>query len=270
LDLDVSLIAAIASDDEGKEIESHLVAEGVDVSLLRRIERSTARTPATGVFELPAGNSSAAVWRDGVELDIPTIDQYAAILTSCDVLLLTFEVPQSVLRHTLDLVGAASDHPVVIVTPGQPYADGQLLSPLLKQVDYLVGHKWELEGFALSNKAKLDPQLLSDDLLSLGLRSLCLLSDTGGGSIYERDKPPEQIPVPHSVLKESAITRDAFCAALAARLIEDRTLTGNTIRWAAAAMASFAENYHHAATHPRRATVDEKYRKSLHQRSHDN
>jgi sugar/nucleoside kinase (ribokinase family) len=260
LDLDVSLIAAIAGDDDGKEIESHLLREGVDISLLKRIDRSTLRTPATGVFELPAGNSSAAVWRDGVELDIPTIDQHATTLTSCDVLLLTFELPQSVLRHTLDLVTTGSDRPVVIVTPGQPYADGQLLIPLLNQVDYLVAHMWELEGFAFSNEAKFDPQLLSDGLLSLGLRSLCLLGDTGGGSIYERGKSPEQIPVPPSVLKESSITRDSFCAALAARLIEDRTLTGDTIRWAAAAMASFTETYHQAPTHPRRATVDEKYR----------
>ncbi|MGW6275873.1 PfkB family carbohydrate kinase [Kribbella sp. NPDC055071] len=263
LDLDVSLIAAIASDDDGKEIESQLQNEGVDTSLLRRIEHSSrthsVRTPATGILELPAGNSSAAVWRDGVELDIATIDQHADAITSCDVLLLTFELPQYVLRHTLNLVNAADDRPVVIVTPGQPYADGHLLSPVLKQIDYLVAHLWELEGFAFSDESKYDPQLLSDDLLSLGLRSLCLLVDRGG-TIYERGKPQEPIPVPHSGLRESSITRDAFCAALAARLIEDVSLTGDAIRWAAAAMASFAENYHRAPAHPSRATVDEKYR----------
>lgn len=263
LDLDVSLIAAIAPDDDGKEIESQLEHEGVDTSLLKRIEHNPhhpdVRTPATGIFELPAGNSSAAVWRDGVELDNSTIDQHADAITSCDVLLLTFEVPQYVLRHTLSLVNSAPNRPVVIVTPGQPYADGHLLSPVLKQIDYLVAHLWELEGFAFSDESKYDPQLLSDDLLSLGLRSLCLLVDRGG-TIYERGKNQEPIPVPHSVLRESSITRDAFCAALAARLIEDISLTGDAIRWAAAAMASFAENYHRAPSHPRRATVDEKYR----------
>jgi len=263
LELDVALIAAIAGDEEGKEIESHLEREGVDTSLLMRIERqsgtSNVSTPATGIFELPAGNSSAAVYRNDVELDIATINQHADALRSCDVLLLTFELPQSVLRHILSLVNPAERRPVVIVTPGQPYADGHLLSPILKQVDYLVAHLWELEGFAFSDEAKYDPQLISDDLLSLGLRSLCLLGDRGV-SIYERGKPQEQIPVPRSVLKESAITRDSFCAALAARLIEDSSLTGDTIRWAAAAMASFAENYHRAPSHPRRATVEEKFR----------
>ncbi|WP_432892782.1 PfkB family carbohydrate kinase [Kribbella sp. CA-245084] len=263
LNLDVSLIAAIAPDDDGKDIESYLQREGVDTSLLRRIEHNsrndTIRTPATGIFELPAGNSSAAVWRDGVELDISAIDQHADTITSCDVLLLTFEVPQYVLRHTLSLVSSAPNKPVVIVTPGQPYADGHLLSPVLKQIDYLVAHLWELEGFGFAEESRYDPQLLSDDLLSLGLRSLCLLVDRGG-TIYERGKRQEQIPAPPSVLRESSITRDSFCAALAARLIEDISLTERTIRWAAAAMASFAENYHQAQSHPRRATVDEKYR----------
>lgn len=263
LELDVALIAAVAADEDGKEIESHLQREGVDTSLLKRLERlprtSNMRTPATGIFELPAGNSSAAVWRDGVELDVATIDEHADALTSCDVLLLTFEVPESVLRHTLSLVNAAPTHPVVIVTPGQPYADGHLLGPVLKHISYLVAHLWELEGFAFSEEAKYDPQLLSDDLLSLGLHCLCLLGDRGG-TIYERGKPQEQIRVPHSVLKESSISRDAFCAALAARLIENRSLTGDKIRWAAAAMASFAESYHQDPSLPLRATVEEKYR----------
>ena len=265
LDLNVRLIAALTDNEEGKEIESHLETEGVDTSLLKRVEsqgeeREKLMMPATGIFELPAGNSAAAVWRDDVvELDVATIDRHAGALKSCDVLLLTFELPQSVLRHTLSLVNSAEKRPVVIVTPGQPYGDGHLISPVLKYVDYLVAHMWELEGFAFSEDAKYDPQLLSESLFSLGLRSLCLLGDLGG-TIYERGKPREMIPVPYSLFKEVSITRDSFCAALAARLIEDRSLTGDKIRWAAAAMASFADSYHQGASHPRRETVDEKYR----------
>ncbi|MET9311453.1 PfkB family carbohydrate kinase [Kribbella sp. NPDC003505] len=259
LDLDVSLIAAIAGDDDSRQIESHLQREGVDTSLLHRVERPGARTPTTGIYELPYGNSSAAVFRD-IDLDVATIDRHATAIRTCDVLLLTFELPQSVLKHVLDLVTNAPNPPVVIVTPGQPYSDGHLVSPLLKQIDYLVAHLWELEGFAFSDEAKYDPELLSDDLLSRGLRSLCLLSIPDGGSIYERGKPTAQIPRPHRNIREASITRDAFCAALAARLIEDRSRTDNTFLWAAAAMASFADTYHQApTTHPSRAAVDQQF-----------
>lgn len=259
LELDVSLIAAVAGDADGREIEAHLEREGVDISLLHRVERPGARTPITGIYELPRGNSAAAVWRD-IELDVATIDRHADVLCTCDVLLVTFELPQSVLKRVFELVGEAANPPVLIVTPGQPYSDAHLVSPLLKQIDYLVAHLWELEGFAFSDEAKYDPELLSDDLLSRGLRSLCLLSVPDGGSIYERGKATAQIPRPHRNFQEASITRDAFCAALAARLIERRSRTDDTFLWAAAAMASFAEKYHEApTTRPTRATVDKHY-----------
>jgi ribokinase len=262
LELNVSLIAAIAADDDGKQIETELVREDVDTSLLQKVQQSGDRRPrttTTGVFELPTGNSSAVVWRGGVELDIPTIDRHAEAITSCDVLLLTFELPQYVLKHTLNLVGSASSHPVVIVTPGQPYADGHLLSPVMEHVDYLVAHLWELEGFAFSDESKYDPQLLSDDLLSLGLGALCLLVDRGG-TVYRYGEPQEPIPARHGKAKDYSITRDAFCAALAARLVDHATLTSDDIRWAAAAMACFDEASHRAPLHPTRAAVDEKFR----------
>lgn len=106
------------------------------------------------------------------------------------------------------------------MNPGQPYPNPHQVSPLLKQIDYLVAYLWELEGFAFSDEARYDPELLSDDLLSRGLRSLCLLSVPNGGSIYERGKPIAQLPRMPGRIQEGSVTRDAFCAALAARLIE--------------------------------------------------
>lgn len=263
LNLDVSLIAAIAADGAGEEIKAHLMREGVDTSLLRTIpnpsDQERLQTPATGILELPAGNSSAVVWRDGVELDSSVIDQRADAIKSCDVLLLTFEMPLSVLRHTLSLVNSSSTRPLVIVTPGQPYADGHLLSSALRYIDYLVAHLWELEKFAFSEESTYDPQLLSNELLSLGLPSLCLLVDRGG-TVYRQGKPQQSIEAPPSDLRESSITRDAFCAALAARLADHTELTIQDIHWAAAAMACFAETYHRAPAHPLRETVDKKYR----------
>jgi sugar/nucleoside kinase (ribokinase family) len=257
LGLDVSQIAALTDDSDGRDIKDYLEAEGVDTSLMKLIPGMT--TPATGVFERPFGESAAAVWRNGVELDIAHLDKHAGALTSSDVVLLTFEIPQNVLYRTLNLATGSTAHtPVVIVTPGQPYTDDRLSGPAPKQIDYLVAHIWELEKFAHSSQAKYDPQLLSDDLFDLGLRSLCILGNRGG-TIYSRNEEPISIAAPPSFLKESSVTRDAFCAALAARLIEDRSLTDDAIRWAAAAMASFAEGYYLAPTLPRRAQVDQKF-----------
>jgi ribokinase len=59
----------------------------------------------------------------------------------------------------------------------------------------------ELECFAFSDEAKYDPQVLSDDLLSRGLRSLCILGDPGGGGIYGRGKAPAQMPIPNHIAR---------------------------------------------------------------------
>jgi ribokinase len=174
--------------------------------------------------------------------------------------LLTFEIPQDVLYRTLNWA-TKSPHrrPVIVVTPGQPYTGGYVDSTVLKDIDYLVAHIWELEKFAYSTQAKYDPQLLSEDLLNLGLRSLCILGNRGG-TIYSRGESRISISAPQSLHRESSITRDAFCAALAARLVEDHSLNDDAIEWAGAAMASFAEDYPLAHTPPRRERVEQKFR----------
>jgi sugar/nucleoside kinase (ribokinase family) len=260
LGLDVSLIAAVTDDHDAVDILAHLEAEGVDTSLLKVMPGM--RTPATGVLERPQGESTAAVWRNGVELDIPHLDRCANALSSCDVVLLTFEIPQKILYRTLNLATSSTERPpVIVVTPGQPYTDGYVSSEALKDIDYLVAHIWELERFSYTTQAKYDPQLLSDDLLNHGLKSLCILGNRGG-TIYSRSRAPISISAPPSFLKESAITRDAFCAALAARLVEDHSLNDDAIAWAGAAMAVLAEDYHLAHTPPRRERVEQKFRES--------
>jgi ribokinase len=251
LGLEVALIAAVTDDREGQEIVEYLESESVDTSMVKCLPGLV--TPATAIFEQPRGESAAAVWRSAVELDIQHLDKHAGAVADCDVVLLTFEVPRSVMHHTLNLASGPGDQrPAVIVTPGQPYPDGGRSTQALAQIDYLVAHTWELVSFADSPGAAHDPRVLSAQLLDQGLRSLCLLENRGG-TIYLPGEAPIAIPATFSLLKESAITRDAFCAALAARLIGNRSLTDDAIQSAAAAMASFAEGYSLASYAPRRS-----------------
>jgi ribokinase len=62
LGLDVSLITTLADDQFGQEILQHLRMQKVDTSLVK--VAPGARTPVTGVFELPLGDSIAAFWRN--------------------------------------------------------------------------------------------------------------------------------------------------------------------------------------------------------------
>jgi len=254
LGFDVALVTAVGKDREGQEILDHLEVEGVDPSLIRAVPNST--TPATGIFERPFGESAAAVWRGSLELDSRHLDRHAKALSTCAALLLTFEVPLPVLQRTLDL---ATSRPLIIVTPGQPYPDAELTRDALGQIDYLVARPWELERYARSADARYDPQLISNELLKQGLKALCVLG-TRGGTVYLSSGDSIDIPSTSSVIKESSITRDAFCAALATGLIEHRPLP-DAIHWAAAAMAAVSADYLKSPSPPLRARVDAMYQK---------
>ncbi|MGW6196674.1 PfkB family carbohydrate kinase [Kribbella sp. NPDC055110] len=258
LDFDVALLTAVGKDHEGQEILDHLELEGVDRSLIKAVPNAT--TPATGIFERPFGESAAAVWRGPLELDSRHLDRHAKALSSSAAVLLTFEIPLPVLHRTLDLVASRpAERPLVIVTPGQPYPDAGLTREALRQIDYLVARPWELERYARSPDARYDPQMISAELLKQGLKALCVLG-TRGGTVYLPAGDSIDIPSTSSVIKESSITRDAFCAALATGLIEQRPLAA-AVRWAAAAMAAVAEDYLKSPSPPLRARVDAMYQK---------
>lgn len=244
LGLDVALIAAIGDDQFGQEIINYLQAEHVDSSLIKVVP--SAQTPVTGVIELDLGDSIALVWRNepAVSLTVQDLDRLSEHVTNCDALLLTFEIPRETAQRALTLAHSEPDsRPVVIVTPGQPYTDEGISRASLRLIDYLVPRAWELEHYQPSDLRGFDPDRVADHLLSRGIETVCFLGN-GGGTVYS-DGPTGTFRLPSlsSLYKESSTARDAFCAALAAKLIEgDRIFSESVAAWATAAMACVIES----------------------------
>jgi ribokinase len=253
-----SLIAAVGDDSSGDEILQNLGDEGVDISLIKRVPE--ARTPVTGVLENELGDSIAVNWRNQTEVSLQPEDMAAHYdqLTSCDVLLVTFEMPRETLQQTLAMVHRASaGRPLVIVTPGQPYVGERISFDTFSQIDCLVAHAWELGQLAFHGPGSFDPDMASRTLLASGVGTLCLLVN-GGCTVYTG---PTQdvfsVPTMPSVYKESSAARDAFCAALAAKLIEnDRKFTDDVVQWAVAAMSSASANFRSSDAMPNRERID--------------
>jgi ribokinase len=258
LGLDVKLIAAVADDRFGQEIIQYLIDEGVDTSLLKVIPR--ARTPFTGVIELELGDSIAVNWRNQLEvrLDPGDIDALTAELVDCDAVLITFEVPRETVQHTLAAIHSADhDRPLAIVTPGQPYPDDDLSRHSLAQIDYLVAHPWELGRYSPPGQERFDPDPVARHLLAYGVENLCLLGN-GGCTVYS-DTELETFSVPSfpSIYKESSAARDAFCAALAAQLIDhDGKFDEQIALWATTAMACATADFPLSNSMPDRHRVD--------------
>jgi ribokinase len=239
LGLEVALVAAVADDRFGREIVDHLRDEGVDTSLLKLVE--DARTPFTGVIEFELGDSVALNWpnRSEVHLDIRDIDRLAQRFAECDAVLVTFEIPLETLEYVLARVNRLDDpRPVVIVTPGQPYS-ATISGTALSEIDYLVAHTWELGPYSPPDRTSFDVDAAARQLLDSGVETLCVPMD-GGCTVYS-ETPLGTFPVPTfpSTYRESSVARDAFCAALAAKLIDNgREFSEDVALWATAAMAA--------------------------------
>lgn len=259
LGLDVRLIAAVADDRFGQEITRYLRKEGVDTSLLKVIPR--ARTPFTGVIELELGDSIAVNWRNQqeVRLDPGDIDALTDGLIDCEAVLVTFEVPRETVQHALEAIHPADgNRPLVIVTPGQPYQDGGLAHRSLAQIDFLVAHPWELADYSPLGRDAFDPDPVARHLLTRGVENLCLLVN-GGCTVYsDTQLNTFNVPTFPSIYKETSAARDAFCAGLAAQLIDHGGKFDEQIAlWATAAMSCATADFPLSNSMPDRRRVDD-------------
>jgi ribokinase len=258
LGLDVSLVAAVADDRFGHEIIKHLQRERVDTSMLKLV--ADTQTAFTGVIEFELGDSIAVNWRNDRELrlDVRDIERLESQLCSSDAVLVTFELPRETMQRTLALLhGAQARRPLIIVTPGQPYANGSVSGQALAQIDYLVAHAWELGRYTPPGQDKFDLDAVARRILAYGVETLCV--PIGGGcTIYSETLGTFTVPTFPSQYKESSAARDAFCAALAAKLIEEGgDFSEQVALWATAAMAAAIADYPLSNSMPDHRRVDQ-------------
>ena len=258
LGLNVSLLAAVADDRFGQEIVDYLQREGVDTSMLKLV--SDARTPFTGVIEFELGDCIAVNWRNerDVRLDIRDVERFESQLLASDAVLVTFEIPRESMQRTLDLVHRPPiRRPLKIVTPGHPYDDGSVSGQALAKIDYLVAHAWELGRYAPPERATFDLDAVARQVMAYGVETLCI--PTGGGCTIYSETPLGTFTVPTfpSPYKETQAARDAFCAALAAKLIDwQGEFSEHVALWATAAMAAATADYPMSNSMPDRARVE--------------
>jgi ribokinase len=258
LGLQTSLIAAVTDDRFGEEILQYLQDEGVDTSLVKIVRGR--RTPFTGVFEKELGDSIAVNWRNQAEVFLAPedLEDRRDQLVGCDALLMTFEVPRETMQHTLAVAHRDPDNrPLAIVTPGQPYVDERISRDTFSRIDYLVAHPWELGSFASQGYGPFDPDPVARNLLAFGVETLCMLVN-GGCTVYSGPAHDViSVPTIPSIYKESSAARDAFCAALAAKLIDNnRVFSGQVALWAAAAMSCATADFPLSNSMPDRKRID--------------
>ena len=253
-------MAAVTDDRFGEEIRAYLTREHVDTSMLKYV--NDASTPFTGVFEFELGDSIAVNWRNDrdVRLDVRDVEQAAGRLRDADAVLMTFEIPRESLQHALTTLSDArrqDRRPHVIVAPAQPYTDGAISGQALTRIDFMVAYAWELGRLAPTAYGKFDVDVTSRQLLAYGIDTLCIPAG-GGCTVYSEHLGTFTVPMFPSQYKESSAARDAFCAALAAKLIEgEGEFSADVALWATAAMAAATADFPLPNPMPSRQRVEQ-------------
>jgi ribokinase len=144
----------------------------------------------------------------------------------------------------------------VIVTPGQPYADAAVSGQALSKIDYLVAQAWELGRYVSAERPSFDVDPAARQMLAYGVDTLCVLDR--GCNIYSQSLGTFTVPTLNPTFLDSPVARDAFCAALAAKLIDrDRQFDVDVALWAAAAMSAAIADHPLPNPMPDRRRVDQ-------------
>jgi ribokinase len=218
----VALVAAMASDIEGRRLTTFLEKRGVGVDLL--MHRPRAVTPTTVVLVDPGGRAAfieADPW-DALQLSIADIEQAESSLHRARVILATFEVPLPVLERVRTV--AAKTEATFILNPA-PLRRIEISAArrLAASATVVVPNAAELSEL-LSAESSAEPATLAKQAAAVFDNVVCLTaSEEGcylltGGSIRHFPTRGSAAPV------DTTGASDVFCGVLSAELARHTSL----------------------------------------------
>jgi len=245
----VAFIGRVGADERGTQLAAQLKAEGVDCRFLARDRRQ----PTGAALIMVAENGEKSIFTaPGANRAVAIADVHRAVdaLRQTRVLLLQFEVPQTVVLAAARLAHRQGARIVLDPAPPAYAADDELL----RLVDVIKPNAHEahmLTGIRPSNRAA--ARRAARKLLERGVKAVCiesghegnLLAWSGGEQWFPRHRV-------HSV--DATGAGDAYAAAVAVALAEGQSLS-DACRFANAAAALKTTRLGAQAGLPRRKEV---------------
>lgn len=239
LGMTVHLLATVGDDAVSAGLLDYLASENVGTDLVMTVP--DARTAETFLIVTEDGSALQIGWKNEAQTGLRPQDVSSRAvrrhLTAVDTILLTLEPPRETVEAILATISTSRTGPRTILTASPPYEGPSVAHDQLRDVDYLVGTRSELQALLPDSTGESSPELLSTQLRLLGVDAVCIAEEFS--SLIRT--PDLSVDVPHfpTVQKEAPGARDAFAAALALRLGEgDGEPTAEDARWVTAAMAA--------------------------------
>ena len=219
LGTDVTMLGAIGNDSHGEMQRDSLQRSGVDVSGL--ITKESVSTGTAFITVNKEGNNSIVVVQGANEQFTPEdIEAHRDLLEECEIVILQLEIPMDTVLYAVKLARTLGK--TVILDPA-PVPE-HFPEELYQYVDIIKPNESELSrltGIAdTQNHLEEAVQIVKDH----GVKNV--LVTLGGDGVYldTENESPVHIPAKKVEVVDTTAAGDSFTAALAAMLLEGKTL----------------------------------------------
>ncbi len=218
---DVRLIGCVGDDIFGAEMLAALGSEGVNVDQVH--VNPTARTSLASIVVkdgLPAFIGAPDASR---QISQAHLTSALAAMTSADILLVDFEIPQALVQFALQTAKDAGA--TTVLNPAPFFTRDSFVLNYLHLVDIIIPNM--LEAQLILNSESTDVDELAHKLEQLGIKRVVLTIGESGSLLYEGDQKIEQPAFSLDVIDTtgaSDVFVGAYAHALALGWASERTL----------------------------------------------
>lgn len=227
---DVVLVAAVGSDDLGREAVEGFAAQGIDTGSI--VEIQGAPSGVALILVDAAGENSIAVASGANGLLGPDrIREVEAVLSTASVVVLQLEVPLESVAEAVRIASQGGASVILNPAPAAPLPD-----ELLRRVTVLTPNQPEAE--LLTGIKPSDPparEAAASELLARGVGAV-VITLGADGAFVATSEGSEMVPGWEVVVEDTTGAGDVFNGALAAALAEGKSLS-RAVRFANAAAA---------------------------------